>query len=120
MFRTQGLTHINLVVRDLERSLRFYQRVFGMEERFRDGRVFLNTPGSQDLITLHEDPHDEQLAGVNGGVTHFGFRLADSSDLDAAIAEVEAAGGELIRRGEHAPGVPFAYIQDPDGYVIEL
>ena len=46
MVKTQGLTHIHLVVRDLERSLQFYQGVFGMEERFRDGpkMVFLNTP----------------------------------------------------------------------------
>ena len=122
MIKTQGLTHIHLVVRDLERSLRFYQGVFGMEERFRDGpkMVFLNTPGSPDLITLNEDPDEVQLAGVNGGVAHFGFRLADPAALDAAIADVKAAGGKLIRRGEHAPGVTFAYIQDPDGYVIEL
>ncbi|MEE8507864.1 MAG: VOC family protein [Myxococcota bacterium] len=122
MIRTQGLTHIHLVVRDLERSLRFYQGVFGMEERFRAGpkMVFLNTPGSEDLITLNEDPAEARLAGVNGGVAHFGFRLAESVDLDAAIAEVEAAGGKLIRRGEHAAGVPFAYVEDPDGYTIEL
>ena len=122
MIRTQGLTHIHLVVRELERSLRFYNGVFGMEERFRDGpkMIFLNTPGSQDLITLNEDPAEAPLAGVNGGVAHFGFRLAKSADLDAAIREVEAAGGKLIRRGEHGPGKMFAYIEDPDGYVIEL
>ena len=122
MIQTQGLTHIHLVVRDLERSLRFYQGVFGMEECFRDGpkMVFLNTPGSEDLITLNEDPAEAQLAGVNGGVAHFGFCLTDSAELDAAVAEVEAAGGKLIRRGEHAPGVLFAYVEDPDGYVIEL
>jgi catechol 2,3-dioxygenase-like lactoylglutathione lyase family enzyme len=57
---------------------------------------------------------------VNGGVAHFGFRLADSGNLDAAIEEGEAAGGKLIRRGEHGPGMRFAYIADPDGYVIEL
>ena len=63
MIRTQGLTHIHLVVRDIERSLRFYQGVFGMEERFRDGTrlVFLNTPGSQDLIALNEDPAEVAL-----------------------------------------------------------
>jgi catechol 2,3-dioxygenase-like lactoylglutathione lyase family enzyme len=46
MIRTRGLTHIHLVVRELERSLRFYKSVFGMQERFRDGPklVFLNTP----------------------------------------------------------------------------
>ena len=52
MIQTKGLTHINLIVGDLERSLRFYQSVFGMEERFRVGSkvVFLNTPRSEDLI----------------------------------------------------------------------
>ena len=58
MIHTQGLTHIHLMVQDLERSLTFYKHVFGLEERFREGRhmVFLNTPGSQDLITLNEAP----------------------------------------------------------------
>jgi catechol 2,3-dioxygenase-like lactoylglutathione lyase family enzyme len=122
MIKTQGLTHIHLVVRDLERSLKFYEGVFGMEERFRDGSkmVFLNTPGTRDLVTLNEDPTEAQNAGVSGGIAHFGFRLANSADLDAAIEEVETAGGKLIRRGEHSPGVRYAYIEDPDGYVIEL
>ena len=58
MIKTEGLTHIHLMVRTLERSLRFYQDVFGMKELFRDGpaMVFLNTPGSRDSITLNEDP----------------------------------------------------------------
>ena len=110
------------IVRDLNRSLRFYQGVFGLEEQFRDGpkMVFLGTPGRADTITLNEDPRAQDRAGDNGGVAHFGFRLLDKSDLDAAIAEVEAAGGRLLRRGEHEPDHPFAYVTDPDGYVIEL
>ena len=122
MIRTRGLYHLHLVVRDLERSLRFYQGVFGMEEQFRAGPklVFLRTPGSQDLITLNEDPAEARLAGVNGGVAHFGFALEDEAELDAAIGEVQAAGGKLVSRGEHAPGHPYAYVSDPDGYVIEL
>jgi catechol 2,3-dioxygenase-like lactoylglutathione lyase family enzyme len=122
MIATQGLTHIHLVVRDLERSLRFYKTVFGMEERFRDGpkMVFLNTPGSQDLITLNEDPDHQEDAGISGGVAHFGFRLRDRADLNKALVEIESAGGSLLKRGEHAPGVPYAYVSDPDGYVIEL
>jgi catechol 2,3-dioxygenase-like lactoylglutathione lyase family enzyme len=122
MVKTQGLTHLHLVVRDLERSLRFYRDVFGMEERFRDGphMVFLNTPGSQDLITLHQDPQEVGLAGSRGGIAHFGFRLANALDLDTAIAAVERAGGKLLSRGRHPSGTPFAYVTDPDGYVIEL
>lgn len=122
MVRTLGLTHIHLVVRDLERSLAFYTRVFGLEERAREGRhmVFLNTPGTADLITLNESAREVDVAGVNGGVSHFGFRLADAADLDGAVAEVEGAGGKLLSRGEHLPGVRYAYVRDPDGYVIEL
>jgi len=122
MIQTQGLTHIHLLVRDLARSLRFYQGVFGMRELFRSGAnmVFLQTPGSQDMITLNCDEKEAAQAGDSGGIAHFGFRLADHSQLDAAIAEVERAGGKLIRKGEHSPGVPFAYVADPDGYVIEL
>ena len=34
--RTQGLTHIHLMVRDLERALTFYTRVFALKEQFRE------------------------------------------------------------------------------------
>ena len=83
MITTRGLTHIHLMVRDLDRSLAFYKRVFGLEERFREGRhmVFTVTPGSEDLITLNEDPQEAAVAGVNAGVNHFGFRLGEGSGL---------------------------------------
>ena len=122
MVKTAGLHHIQLVVRDLDRSLAFYTRVFGMKEQFREGTymVFLNTPGTHDLITLNQDPKDAKRAGDNGGMNHFGFHLSDAKDMDAAVAEVQSAGGTLIARGEHAPGELYAYVRDPDGYVIEL
>lgn len=120
MIRTQGLTHVHLIVADLERSLRFYQQVFGMQEQFRDGpkMVFLRTPGAVDSITLNERPGDDRIG--SGGVDHIGFRRAAGQDLDDAIRQVEAAGGRLVERGEHTPGSAYAYVADPDGYVIEL
>ncbi len=121
MIKTLGLTHLHLVVKDLKRSLEFYQNVFGLEVKFwaGDGLVFLNTPGSNDMIALHQSEGD-QPTGVSGGITHFGFQLENSADLDAAIDEVVAAGGTLKKRGEFTPGMPFAYVSDPDGYEIEL
>jgi catechol 2,3-dioxygenase-like lactoylglutathione lyase family enzyme len=122
MIDTKGITHLHVIVRDIERSLRFYQRVFGMRELFREGStmVFLRTPGANDTLTLNEDPILRDRAGNNGGFQHFGFRLLDKADLDRAVHEVEAAGGRLLRRGEHEPGHPYAYVADPDGYTLEL
>ncbi len=51
----KGLFHTHLVVRELEKSLRFYTGLFGMEQiEFRDGTlVFLTTPGRNDLLALN-------------------------------------------------------------------
>ena len=54
-----------------------------------------------------------------GGFEHFGFKL-DVSDHDRVIEQVEKAGGKLVSRGEHGGQFPYAYVADPDGYVIEL
>ncbi len=118
MVQTYGLTHINLAVRDMGRALRFYEQVFGLREYGRgDGLVHTRASGRHDILTFAEDP---TKAGLNGGVTHFGFRLVKPDDIDRAVAEVERAGGRLLRRGEFAPGFPYAYIADPDGYEIEI
>jgi catechol 2,3-dioxygenase-like lactoylglutathione lyase family enzyme len=119
MIETQGLTHINLLVDDIGRAKTFYETVFGFEVMFWDGPglVFLKPPGTNDTITLQENP---DLARVAGNVDHFGFRLTDKSQLDRAIEEVLEAGGALVERGEHEPGRAYAYVADPDGHIIEL
>ena len=82
--------------------------------------VFLSPPGSKHLITLNEDVKQAELAGQNGGIGHFGFELESPSDLDRAISDVERAGGQLLSRGERSGGMRYAYVADPDGYLIEL
>jgi catechol 2,3-dioxygenase-like lactoylglutathione lyase family enzyme len=121
MIKTCGLTHLHLMVRDIQRSIVFYKTVFGMEVKFwaGDGLVFVNTPGSKDMIALHQSAEGEPT-GSSGGILHFGFQLEDRSELDDAINQVIAAGGALKKRGEFGPGMPFAYVADPDGYEIEL
>jgi catechol 2,3-dioxygenase-like lactoylglutathione lyase family enzyme len=116
--KTFGLTHLNLAVADPERSLRFYAAVFGVKEYYRDAdSIQVQGPGPHDVLAFERDT---AAAGRTGGIGHFGFRLTDPADIDAAVIAVERAGGTLLRRGEFAPGFPFAYVHDPDGYEIEI
>ncbi|MBB6092592.1 putative enzyme related to lactoylglutathione lyase [Povalibacter uvarum] len=118
MIKTLGLTHLSLAVGDLDRSLAFYSQAFGVREYYRDAdSVQVLGPGAHDVIAFELDP---LRAGERAGIDHFGFRLVRPDDIDAAVNEVVRAGGKLIRRGEFAPGCPFAYVSDPDGYQIEL
>jgi catechol 2,3-dioxygenase-like lactoylglutathione lyase family enzyme len=115
---THGLTHIALAVKSPARSLEFYRAVFGVEEYYRDtDSIQVLGPGPKDVIAFERDP---RRAGRPGGIIHFGFRLVRPGDIDAAVAAVERAGGSVSSRGEFAPGCPYAYVRDPDGYEIEI
>src|SRR4051812_31285058 len=118
MVATHGLTHVGLAVADPQRSLDFYAAVFGVREYFRDAeQIQVQGPGPFDVLAFEHDP---AAAGAAGGITHFGFRLQRPQDIELAVAEVLRAGGRVLRRGEFAPGLPYAYVADPDGYEIEI
>ena len=120
---TRGIRHVHLLVSDHNRSVAFYKRVFGMEVAFRDGNIlFLHSPGGRDDLALHLAVTDAERArvGLQGGYEHFGITVKDRDRLDDAIALAIEAGGTLLDKGEHAPGIPYAYVSDPDGYVIEI
>lgn len=118
MIKTHGLTHIALCVDDPDRSLKFYEQVFGVHEYYRDeSTIQVQGPGPHDVMAFERK---DSIAGRAGGIVHFGFRLTDPKDIDAAIHEVERAGGKILRSGEFGPGLPFAFVTDPDGYEIEI
>ena len=122
MIATKGIGHIHLLVNDLDQSLAFYTQAFGLVEAFRVGSnmVFLDIPGTSDVIVLHEIEEQSGVGDKSAGVAHFGLRIRDVEQLDAAGSEIEAAGGKVLERGKHAGQFPYAYVADPDGNVIEL
>lgn len=63
-------------------------------------RSQLETPGAHDVIVFEKGTRQ---AGKTSGISHFGFRLVDPKDVDAAAKQAEAAGGRVLRRGEFLP-----------------
>jgi lactoylglutathione lyase len=118
-----------LRVRDLDRSIAFYGDLLGMKElRRRDvpeGRytlVFMgyasNAEGQAELELTHNWDHD----GPYQQGTAFGHLAVGVPDVTAACTHVRAGGGKVTRE---AGPVKFgttviAFVEDPDGYKVEL
>lgn len=117
--KTYGLTHIALAVRDLERTLAFYARVFDMDVMYRGADFLqLTTPGTHDILVFEKK--EEAAFGQTGGIAHFGFRLILATDIDEMAACITSAGGQITERGEFVPGEPYIFFTDPDGYLVEV
>jgi catechol 2,3-dioxygenase-like lactoylglutathione lyase family enzyme len=108
--------HTTLQVRDLKRSLAFYQGVLGLavvrgnaEGR---GPVFLGEP-DKPVVELIGGAENPSFAGFSVGFT------VDS--LEEATAKLEAAGYPRIRGPiSPSPEVVFSFFKDPDGVEIQL
>jgi|SRR5208283_1545543 len=118
--RAEGFSHLHINVRDLARSIRFYKEAFGLKVGFSAGKdlIFMVPQAGGHSLALHQVGPDEPV-GTAGGFQHFGFKL-DINDHDRVIKQVQKAGGNLVSRGKHGGQYPYAYVADPDGYVIEL
>jgi lactoylglutathione lyase len=120
--------HTMIRVGDLDRSVKFYTELLGMKElRRRD------VPDGKYTLAFVGYSSEEEGAGVieltyNYGVekyeigTAFGHLAVGMPDIYAACDKLRAAGARITRE----PGpVKFgttviAFVEDPDGYKIEL
>ena len=118
MIKTHGLTHIGLAVKNAKRSFEFYRKVFGVIKIYdQNGWIQAQTPGARDIIVFDESA---PRTGKPGGIAHFGFRLVDAKQIDAAAKAVTEAGGEILDKGEFCPGEPYLFFRDLDGYEVEI
>jgi len=116
---TYGLTHIAVLVKDIERTLRFYQLVFDMQVMYHEkDMVQLTTPGCRDILVFQQGSDD--LRGKTGGIIHFGFRLRDPKGITSLKKKIIRAGGIIKEEGEFVAGSPYVFFNDPDGYEVEI
>jgi lactoylglutathione lyase len=126
---TEGyrLLHTMLRVRDLDASIRFYTELMGMKELRRrdvpDGKYTLAFVGYGDEAT-----HAVVELTYNYGVDKyeigdaFGHLAVGVPDVYATCDRLRAGGAKITRE----PGplkfgtVHIAFVEDPDGYKIEL
>ena len=121
------MLHTMLRVGDLESSLRFYTEVLGMRllrrKDYPDGRFTLAFVGYGDEAdhTVLELTHNWDTASYEIG-TAFGHVALGVDDIYRTCETLRAKGAKIVR--EPGPmkhgGSEIAFIEDPDGYRIEL
>ncbi len=121
------ILHTMLRVGDLQRSIDFYTQVLGMrllrQKDYPDGKFTLAFVGY--------GPESEQAVielTYNWGVdryelgTGFGHIAIEVDDVCEAVEAIRQRGGKIIRDAGpmNAGTTIIAFVEDPDGYPIEL
>jgi len=120
LHRGRLIDHLQLVVRDLPASKRFYTAIFEVlgiplggegEDYFWADELFISTPSS------------EAAQGELTGRHHLAFQAADRAMVDTFYEAALKAGGKDNgapgERSKYHPGYYGAFVIDPDGNNIE-
>jgi catechol 2,3-dioxygenase-like lactoylglutathione lyase family enzyme len=123
MIQTKSIVHFTIPVRDLERSLEFYENVLGMTLIRKYSNMAFLRSGNDDRITIlgvtdaiHEDHGNETLI-------HHAYAV-DPEHYEEALQYARDNGYEVLREEDRVSPATIAgprfYIHDPDKNVIEI
>ena len=119
---------IGIVVRDPETCLPFYRDVLGLKLLF----DFDLPTGSHmwqlavgecvvKLVSHKNTPEAANPPGGSAGGTGLRYWTMGVDDIDAAVAQCEAAGAPIpLPVTQLMPGIRIAMIEDPEGNVVEF
>lgn len=121
------LLHTMIRVGNLQRSLAFYTEVLGMkllrQQDYPDGRFTLAFVGygDEDSHAVIELTHnwDTEEYDIGTGFGHIAIAVPNAA---VACDEIRSRGGKVVREAgamKHGTTV-IAFVEDPDGYKIEL
>jgi lactoylglutathione lyase len=117
------LLHTRYRLNDLEKSVRFYKEILGLEEvrRHKSPRgselVFLKAAGSEETIELCQFPSSGPVQ-VQPDLTHLAFEVESLEAFGQHLAAhgLKYSDGPVMKEN----GGGFAFIDAPEGYEIEL
>jgi lactoylglutathione lyase len=117
------LLHTRYRVNDLERTVKFYRDVLGLEEvrRHKSPRgselAFLKAPGSAEEIEITFFPAGGPVQ-VQPDLTHLAFEVVSLAEFEKHLARhgLKFSDGPTTT----STGTVFAFIDAPEGYEIEL
>ena len=119
-----GVVHFEIPADDKERANGFYQSAFGWN---------LSPMQGMDYTIAITTPSDQQtgMPSAPGAINGALFLRTDNlrtpiitidvEDMDAALAQVESAGGSVAQAKDAVPGMGyFAYFKDTEGNIMGL
>lgn len=117
------LLHTRYRLNDLEKSVKFYKEILGLEEvrRHKSPRgselVFLKAPGSEETIELCHFPSSGPVQ-VQADLTHLAFEVVSLEAFGRHLAAhgLKYSDGPTMKES----GGGFAFIDAPEGYEVEL
>ena len=123
MSLARKLLHTRYRVNDLERTVKFYRDILGLQEvkRHKSPRgselVFLKAPESEELIEICYFPGSESV-NCQADLTHLAFSVDSLEEFAKHLAKhgLKYSDGPTTS----STGTTFAFIDAPEGYEIEL
>ena len=121
--KVRKLLHTRYRLNDLETSVKFYTEILGLKElrRHKSPRgselVFLQTPGSDELIELCHFPSSGPVQ-VQADLTHLAFEVESLEEFGQHLAAHGLKYSDDPQMKENGGG--FAFIDAPEGYEVEL
>lgn len=122
------MLHTMLRVRDLPASLRFYVDGLGMKvldrydiEAGRFSILFVSFTGYDEGPAIELTHNWDQAEDYSRG-SGYGHIAVGVPDIEAVYARLAEFGGRCVKPPRpQLPGAPpLAFVEDPDGYAIEL
>jgi len=121
MIEVANVHHVNIDVRDVDRSVKFYEEVLGLK----DGPAPKTSrplhwvyAGDFPIIHISQSGADKGDAPKNSEICqHIAFRITDH---DAAKQRIEKLGIEYRLAANEKFSVRQIFFDDPDGVTIEL